>query len=137
MSSQKQKDLIFGEAKEKAIHAIINSAFKCKTEKLPPFHPYDFKDLTSNTYYEYKGRRNDYNKYPTTMIGQNKIDFINKYPNNDYVFIFGFSDGNYYIKYNQELFDNFETKTGGRVDRGRPEIKQYLYIPIEHLTKIN
>lgn len=137
MSSQKQKDLKFGEAKENDIQAVINDAFKCKSEKLPPFHPFDFKDLQANTYYEHKGRRNEYNKYSTTMIGSNKIDFINKHPDNDYVFIFGFTDGNYYIKYNKELFDNFEIKKGGRLDRGRPEIKDYLYIPIEQLSKIN
>lgn len=137
MNCQKEKDLIFGEAKENAIQYIINDAFKCKVEKLPPYHPYDFKDLSANIYYEHKGRRNEYNKYPTTMIGSNKIDFIKTNPNNDYVFIFGFSDGNYYIRYDPKLFSSFEKQKGGRVDRARPEIKHYIYIPIVYLKKLN
>ena len=136
MNNQKTQDLALGELKENAIQSVIDKAFKCKTEKLPPFFPYDFKDLTTNTYFEHKGRRNEYNKYPTTMIGQNKIDFANKHPDNDYVFIYGFSDNNYYIRYDKELFSSFEIKKGGRFDREGPEIKQYLYIPIEHLTKM-
>ncbi len=137
MNKIRQNDIIFGEQKEMSIKNVINEAFKCDVFKLPPYHPYDFKDLSSNTYYEHKGRRNTYNKYPTTMIGKNKIDFIRQNPNDQYYFIFGFTDGNYYIKYNEDVFNTFEIKNGGRIDRERPEIKAYVYIPIEKLTKMN
>jgi hypothetical protein len=137
MNSIRKNDVLFGEQKEMSIKNVINEAFKCNVAKLPPYHPYDFKDLSSNTYFEHKGRRNAYNKYPTTMIGKNKIDFIKQNPNNQYYFIFGFTDGNYFIQYSDDVFKAFETKNGGRIDRERPEIKAYVYIPIEELTKMN
>ena len=136
MSSIRIKDKAFGEQKEITIKEIINNKFNCEVEKLPPFHCFDFKDLAKNVYFEHKGRRNEYNKYPDTMIGYNKIKFIKENPNNTYFFIFGFTDGNYFIKYDEELFKTFEIKKGGRCDREKPEYKTYLYIPINHLTKM-
>lgn len=136
MSSIRIKDKAFGKQKEITIKEIINNKFNCAIKKLPPFHVYDFIDKKTNTYFEHKGRRNEYNKYPTTMIGYNKIEFIKKNPNNIYYFIFGFTDGNYYIKYDEELFKTFNVNIGGRNDREKPEYKNYLYIPITALTNL-
>jgi hypothetical protein len=66
------------------------------------------------------------------MIAQNKIFTDNQ------VFVFNFTDGIHYIKYDKKLFDTFEKKPFKRA--GRPDIKTfeslYIYIPIEQLTKI-
>lgn len=137
MSNIRIKDKAFGKQKEITIKEIINNKFNCAVEKLPPFHVYDFIDKKTNTYFENKGRRNAYNKYPDTMIGYNKIEFIKKNPNNNYYFIFGFTDGNYFIKYDEELFKTFKVEVGGRCDRDKPEFKDYIYIPINHLTDLN
>ena len=47
---------------------------------------------------------------------------------------FKFTDGLYYYEYNKS--DNLEYGMGGRKDRGRNEIKDYCYIPIKYLVKL-
>jgi hypothetical protein len=133
----RNKDKLFGSMKEKAIKKIIDDTFNCQVAKLSPFHAFDYLDSVTNTYYEFKGRRNNFTKYPETMIGYNKIQFIHKNPNNIYYLIFGYNDGNYYIKYDEELFKTFRVDIGGRNDRSKDEYKNYLYIPINHLTKMS
>lgn len=87
---------------------------------------------SEKTLVELKSRNNTYNKYPTTMVGYNKIQYANKL-NKDTYFCFNFTDGLYYYKYNKN--DKLDFGRGGRCDRGREEYKDYCYIPIEYLRK--
>ena len=98
------------------------------------FCPFDFRDEDNTMFIELKTRRNNKDKYPTTMVPHSKILKID--PNNTYYFAFKFTDGLYYIKYEKELFDTFEVRVGGRNDRGLPEYENYVYIPVELLTLI-
>jgi len=84
---------------------------------------------------ELKTRRNTYNKYPTTMIGKNKLDYCED-KDKDFYFCFDFTDGLYYWKYEKNDLEKFSYAKGGRFDRGRPELNNYAYIPIEMLMKI-
>ncbi len=97
------------------------------------YNQYDFKSTKTNTMYELKTRRNNYNEYPTTIIGKDKIN-----ENYNNIFIFGFNnDELYYIKYDKELFKQFEVNYFRRYDRGNMDKKkEYIFIPIEFLTKI-
>lgn len=90
--------------------------------------PFDYE--CSKYYYELKTRTNTLNKYPTTMIGRNKIGGSKKTK-----LIFKFTDCLTYIKYNKELFDTFEIKKFDRNSK-EPNKKDYIYIPIEHLIII-
>ena len=67
------------------------------------------------------------------MIGYNKIKKALEL-NEDVYFIFNFTDGIYYYKFDRDK--ELEIKQAGRRDRGRPEIKDYYFIPIEILQKI-
>ena len=99
---------------------------------------YDF--YNDDVVIELKTRTNCYNKYPTTMIGKIKIDYFlnNKSIENKKKFcFFGFTDGLYFIEITKESIKNFELNIGGRCDRGRPEWKNYYYIPINLLEKYN
>lgn len=98
------------------------------------FAPFDFVDDTNTVYVELKTRRNKRNQYPTTMVPESKIKKI--VVGNTYYFAFKFTDGLYYIKYDKEIFDSFEIKQGGRYDRGRPEVENYCYIPVELLQPL-
>ena len=130
--NKKEQDLLMGQLNEDYIKDIICNHFNIQTiNKTPLNHPMDF--YFGDTYFEVKSRRNNYNKYPTTMIGYNKIKWIKNNNIKDVYFIFVFEDGNYYYKYNPE--DKFETSIGGRWDRGKEEKKLYYYIPINKLTK--
>ena len=119
--------------KEKEFFNIIKDKWNIKELKqTKPFDILDYVD-DNNIYYELKSRNCKYNKYPTTMIGKNKINHIIE-NNLKCIFIFSFEDGNYYYEYNQ--LDELIIDKGGRNDRGFPEYKQYCYIPITKLIKI-
>ena len=91
-----------------------------------PIHQYNI---------ELKTRNNTYNKYPSTMVGYNKIKIAEE-DNTDkkYKFLFLFKDGLYCWDFEK---DKYTIKTGGRRDRGLYEYKQYAYIPIEELYLIS
>lgn len=132
--NKKEQDLLIGQLNEDYIKDVICYHFKLPNlTKTPLCHPMDFK--CDDSYFEIKSRRNTHNKYDTTMIGYNKIQWIkDNYSKIDAVyFVFVFTDGDYYYEYNPE--DKFETGIGGRWDRGKVEKKLYYYIPTNKLTK--
>jgi len=81
-------------------------------------------------YYELKTRTNNYKKYPTTLIGRNKIE-----ASKDIILIFKYTDCLTYIKYDKELFDTFEIKQFDRNIK-EPNKRDYIYIPINYLKII-
>ncbi len=131
--NKKQEDILMGDLNENYIKDIICCHFEIDNiEKTPKGHTMDFKN--NNKYFEIKSRRCKHNSYNTTMIGYNKIQWIIDNNIEDVYFIFVFTDGNFYYKYNSD--DNFEIGLGGRNDRGKPEYKNYYFIPICKLKKI-
>lgn len=130
---QKREDLLMGSLNEDYIKDVICCHFNINNlTKTYEGHPMDFK--CDDIYFEVKSRRCKHNTYDTTMIGYNKIQWIIKNNIKDVYFIFVFTDGDYYYKYDPK--DNFEINLGGRNDRGKPEYKNYYYIPVEKLNKI-
>ena len=133
---QQEQDYFMGIENEKYITKVLCDYFDMTfLLKLNTFHPLDFYDNFSDKWFEVKSRRFNHNKYDTTMVGYNKINYIRKSNLKDVYFIFVFDDGNYYYKFNPD--DKFETSVGGRCDRGKPEYKMYYYIPINMLVKID
>jgi hypothetical protein len=65
----------------------------------------------------------------------NKKKYAQGNPDKEFYFVFAFTDGLYYYKYNPDDILNY--RKGGRVDRGYKEIKEYAYIPIYLLTYIS
>ena len=127
-----KKDYTFGLKKEIELLPKIKLFFNDETiTQLDRLNVFDYKG--DNKYIELKSRNNNYNKYPTTMIGYNKIKKALEL-NEDVYFIFSFTDGIYYYKFDRDK--ELEIKQGGRRDRGKNEIKDYYFIPIEILQKI-
>lgn len=127
-----REDLVFGKQKEEDQFEIIKDCLDknlVKSEKKNAL--FDFYSETSLI--ELKSRRNNYNHYPTTMVGYNKIEYGLK-SGKDIYFCFSFLDGLYYYKFSKT--DKLEFSLGGRRDRGKNEIKEYCFIPIELLIKI-
>ena len=67
-------------------------------------------------------------KIPSLLHKIQKYQLLNK----TILLCFRFTDTDCYYQYNPE--DTLEIKSGGRWDRGKSEINQYVYIPIELLT---
>lgn len=124
-------DYKFGKSKEDEILSIIKNQFKediVKSENL--FERYDYKSDTH--YYELKSRNNKYEAYPTTLIEKGKVIAKNL------IFLFNFTNGLYYIKYDKNEFDTFECKQyvrNKRIDY-KDIPKLYYFIPIKNLIKI-
>ena len=126
------KDYEFGIIQEHKILPVLREFLNDKTiYKLENSNIYDFKG--DNKYIELKSRHCILSKYPTTMIGLNKIQKASTLIENVY-FFFSFDDGLFYWQYNKDC--ELEIKRSGRYDRGRPEIKEYAYIPIDMLIKV-
>jgi|APCry1669191674_1035369.scaffolds.fasta_scaffold39453_2 hypothetical protein len=127
-----KKDYTFGLKKEVELLPTIRKFFNDETIiKLDDYNIFDFKG--DNKYIELKSRNCNYNKYPTTMIGYNKIKKALEL-NEDIYFIFNFTDGIYYFKFDKNI--QLEIKQGGRFDRGKKELSDYAFIPIEILKEI-
>ena len=128
-----QKDQIIGNLNEDYAEEIIKEYLDLKhLIKLDKFDTFDFYNEEKNIFFEVKSRRNNYNKYPTTIIGYNKMLEAINYKNVYFIFIF--NDGDYYYKY--DVNDNLMITIGGRWDRGKTETKKYVHIPIEKLIKL-
>jgi hypothetical protein len=126
-------DKQLGDLEEERIIKVIEKKWDVKLFKNWRSSVIDFTTQNNEYHIELKSRRNDYNKYPTTMVGYNKIEYIKKH-NLSCIFVFAFTDGDYYYIYNEN--DEFKINIGGRCDRGKPEFKKYYYIPIEKLIRL-
>ena len=128
-------DKQLGEQSEFKHKEIFNTFFNDNFKKLSNYHPLDFE---GNTYFlEIKTRTNNYDAYPTSLIPASKINYCKK-QNKETYFIFVFTDGIYYIKYDDNLFKTFEIKPFKRPDRidHSDKLQNYYYIPIINLSKL-
>jgi hypothetical protein len=129
-----KNDYAFGISNEDTVLEIITKYFNdgVITKAASPYSKYDFKG--DKCYYELKSRNCSYNTYPTTIIPASKIMKDNK----EY-FLFSFTDGLYYIEYDETVFSAFSIGSFVRNQRVDYNDKKslYYYIPIEKLIKIN
>lgn len=128
------EDRAFGSQQEKDLLPTLKTFFKLD---LKPLGRYDVFDYTAeNTLVELKSRRTPIAQFPSTIVGKNKLDYANK-SGKDCYFVFNYPEGVYYWKYDSSLVgDTVKIGKGGRVNRGRPEIKDYAYIPIALLQEV-
>jgi len=103
-------DLQFGAEKQENIINSLQKYFQSSDIQAmnDKYCIYDAEDSTTKTRYEIKARRNKFSTYPTTIIPVHKKKGSKK--DTRLLFVFGFTDGLYYIEYNQNLFSTFETK---------------------------
>ena len=139
-----QIDENYGEKAEKTAIIQLQQHFNFTLIKLDYYNPFDFYNETERVYIELKSRRCQINTYESTMVGMNKINKakILARKNNSVYFCFYFTKSDYsecdlyFWKFNLIDYDKCEFKAGGRVDRGKSEIKKYCYIPVSLLIKI-
>ena len=132
--SKKELDIKYGLEKETELKPIIENYFN--TGKLNKSLKYGIIDFYNKKFYfELKSRRITYLSFTNTIIGKNKIDFIKKLNQQSYL-LFYFIDGLYYIKYDENLFNQFEIKEEYIIRDGKKENKINVHIPIKYLNKI-
>lgn len=115
---------------------LLDTKYSTDFKRTKEFSVFDLRDEKNKIFVEVKKRNNTKDKYPTTMVGENKFVKAKKYYNEGYkiLFCFEFTDGIYYYEFCDEQLEN---KIGGRCDRGKPELKKYIYIPITKLTQFS
>ena len=127
-------DYTFGKTNEERVLIKICKVFDEQINPTTSFCSWDFESDTA--IYELKSRNHSSNTYIDVMIGYNKIQpFNNKKPQ---YFLFNFTDGLFYIKYDEDVFMDFELKLFKRENRtdcnDKPQV--VCHIPIKNLTRI-
>ena len=139
-----QIDADYGAIAGKKALIQLQEYFKFPLIKLSYYDTFDFYNDENRLYIEIKARRCQVNTSSSSMIGMNKINKakILKRKNFNIYFFFYFTNTDfkecdlYYWEFKLSDIDKCETKTGGRIDRGKNEIKKYFYIPTNLLIKI-
>ena len=127
------KDESYGLTKEQELFSKLKEMHGDTLKKtIGKYNPFDFEN--EDTLIELKSRRNTKDKYPDTMVSLSKVKKAEGEKRNVY-FYFNFTDGLYRWKYDSEELKNFRYGQGGRNDRGRCEINNYCYIPVNILAK--
>ena len=129
-------DLAFGTSNETNVLETLQTFFQQTLQRQGGYSVMDYTNPTRTLFVELKTRRIRHNQYPTAIIGRNKVQFCND-PNKEYYFVFCYTDGLYYIKYEKDLFDSFEVSDYTRGERTDCEnrVQEVVYIPHEHLTR--
>lgn len=128
-------DLAFGKKSESEEYQLIK---QLDPELIKTPNEYDLFDYESpNSFVELKTRTFEMMKYPTTIVGTNKIKYAEEHPEKDFYFCFKFTDGLFYSKYNKEVYSKFKKTKCKREDRGKIEIMEVINIPIKFLCKIH
>lgn len=120
---------------ESQLKSVLEYKFVDTLVKTGQYDTLDYEG--ERCFVEIKSRTNRYDQYPTTMIQQSKFDYARKQTKPVY-FVFAFTDGVYYIQYNSEVFDTFESgyfQRPGRIDK-IDKRQVYVYIPITSLTRV-
>lgn len=125
------QDHRLGFASEEQNCEIIRTHFGEDLQPTTRWKPFDFEN--ERTVLELKTRRCPSTQYPDTMVSLSKIKKIPL--GKECIFVFSFTDGMFYHKYDSTI--NYRIGQGGRFDRGRPELSQYLFINTSNLTPID
>jgi hypothetical protein len=100
------------------------------------FAIYDAKCKETNTHYEIKARRCTMDCYSTTIITCSKI--AKKEEKDILIFVFLFTDGLHYIKYDRKVFDTFATDDITYYRKGiQAKPVKHIFIPTELLVKVD
>lgn len=130
-----KNDLHFGKKCEQKILPVITKFFNDEIEMSKnQYSTYDF--IGKKYIYELKSRTNKYLDFDTTLIPEKKI--LNR-KNDNIIFLFYFTDGLYYIKFDKKKFNIYKKDLfcrNARIDyNDMPSL--YYYIPVTDLKKID
>jgi len=99
-----KEDLEFGTKVEPAVIKKLERFFNEPIKQMPEGSYYDAESDTAR--YEIKTRRFPFATHETTYIPNSK--FFSKIQGKELRFVFNFTDGMYFIDYNQNTFEKYE-----------------------------
>jgi hypothetical protein len=129
-------DRALGESNEQTIKTKLQTFLNCELRKTDdPFATLDFSNEDETVWAEAKRRFITHDRYPTVVIGKNKVDFLRAHGGNG-VFCWTYNDGDYYIRYDPAVFDTFRVAPFQRLDRGGDAESLVYHVPITSLTAL-
>lgn len=130
INRQRYNDLKYGLQKEieykPALERIVGKQLQKHSN---PYSTFDFVSADGKTQVELKSRTFYKLRYGTTMIGADKVAEATE----DSWFFFAFTDCLCWIRYDAEVFSQFERRVMGTRLRGCDEFKEYVLIPVRSL----
>jgi hypothetical protein len=131
MNRNFEQDYLFGEKQEELIYPILKNYFKDTKLKLTDRYS-KFDIISDKINIEIKSRKFTYDKYPSTLIPDNKC--IIEEGKRTYIII-NFIDSIYYIEYTPEIFKQFNKIKFSRQKDKKFDL-DYYFVNITFLTKI-
>jgi len=124
-------DYNFGREQEIVLLPRLNEFFKDDIKPTTDkFHKYDYEG--KKYVYEMKSRTCKMEQYSTTLLPADKVIKTKKQ-----IFLFNFTDGLYYIEYDEEVWKDIEIASFRRFRIGVNDLeKPYYHIPTTLLKKI-
>jgi hypothetical protein len=138
MFKSQASDLSFGATGEHFVLPLINQFFNDQAVAYEEM--YSTQDYHScSKVYELKSRRIKHDAYSTAIIGCNKAVLNPADKGKDLYFLFNYTDGLYFIKYEPAIFATFNKRSFCRHSRSdyTDRASDVFDIPVERLTKIN
>ena len=131
-------DIEMGERSEKTMIPKIEELVGEAVARQGGYNIMDYTNASKTIYAELKTRNISSTRYLTAMVGKNKVEFCND-PTKTYYFVFCYTDGVFYIKYDKDLFATFYEENdfmrGERADCvNRPQ--RIVHIPRSKLTAL-
>jgi len=126
-----KRDYDFGREQEILLLPRLNDFFKDNIKPTDDkFHKYDFEG--NKCVYELKSRTCKMEQYPTTLLPVDKVIKTKKQ-----IFLFNFTNGLFYIEYDEEVWKDIEIASFRRFRIGVNDLqKPYYHIPTTLLKKI-
>jgi len=102
-------DLVFGTGLEESLKPSLEKIAGCPLTRLGGYSIFDYVNESGTVFVELKSRRIKHNDYQTAIVGLNKVRVACEDSSKAYYFCFNYTDGLYYIKFDKQLFDTFES----------------------------
>jgi hypothetical protein len=134
------EDYSFGTQSEEKVVVKLNEFLNTTLERKGGFCVFDFENPTKTIHVELKTRRIAHDRYPTAIIGANKVEACANSPDKKYIFVFAYTDGLFMIEYDKEVFEGMERQDnytrGYRPDHSN-HAQKIVLVPVHLLTKIH
>jgi hypothetical protein len=133
------EDLRFGYTHEQNVLERLQKQFGTTLLRGGNWDTMDYSNQAKTIFIELKSRRVPHDRYPTAIIGRNKVLWCSD-PTKEYYFVYNYEDGLFYIKYDPELFATFEVVTEYQRNRradARDAPQEVVMIPHRYLTRFN
>jgi hypothetical protein len=131
-------DLAYGTSNERTHKQTLEEFFKKSLTHRGGYSTFDYDD-GATLFVELKSRRIRHDKYPTAIIGANKVATARENPTRSYWFCYAYQDGIYGIPYSQAEFDTFECSEYSRGERedfhNKPQV--CYFIPSDRLQRLS